>query len=258
MPARTSRRFGLHAPSGGDPADVPGDLVRLRDELDVVVLGYGQGLLSARPAPGVEGRMYYATDTGSLYYDMGAGWVPAAWQPGDVRWSGAAQSPPLGWRTCDGSGLAAGAYPALFSAIGTTFGGNSTTFNLPDLRGRTAIGNGQGPSLSARALGARSGAETHALSASENGVHTHNVSDPGHGHNLGSVDMGGGVIGENGGTIIAGHGGGAPTLQMGSGGFWIGLHAKGNTTGIQLFNSGNGLAHNNMPPFLALAAWIKT
>jgi hypothetical protein len=74
MPADPSRRFGLHAPSGGDPADVPADVLRLRDQLDLVTLGYDQGDLSARPSAGVEGRMYYATDRDVAYYDTGSRW----------------------------------------------------------------------------------------------------------------------------------------------------------------------------------------
>ncbi|MDW5597649.1 hypothetical protein VSS74_25080 [Conexibacter stalactiti] len=74
MPATPSPRLNLHAPSGGDPADVPADIKRLRDQLDAVVLGYDQGDLTARPLPGVEGRMYYATDRDLAYYDTGSRW----------------------------------------------------------------------------------------------------------------------------------------------------------------------------------------
>lgn len=75
---------------------------------------------------------------------------------------------PSGWLECDGSALVRTAYPALYAAIGTTFGAPSgTEFNLPDLRGRTIIGVGTGSGLTARALADQVGAETHILAQSE-------------------------------------------------------------------------------------------
>lgn len=68
---------------------------------------------------------------------------------------------PVGWLLCDGRTVSRTTYPQLFASIGTAFGGGdgSTTFNLPDLRGRTIIGAGAGPSLTARALGDDGGEE---------------------------------------------------------------------------------------------------
>ena len=67
---------------------------------------------------------------------------------------------PSGWHVADGSLLSIAQNTALFSLIGTTYGGNSqTTFALPDLRGRTAIGSGQGPGLSNRLPGEEPGVE---------------------------------------------------------------------------------------------------
>lgn len=63
---------------------------------------------------------------------------------------------------------------ALFSLLGTTFGGNGqTTFGLPDLRGRTPIGTGQGPGLPNVNLGEISGAPTHTLIITEMPAHNH-------------------------------------------------------------------------------------
>lgn len=68
---------------------------------------------------------------------------------------------PQDWAYCDGSLLPIAQYSALFSLIGTTFGGNGTTnFALPDLRGRTPVGAGQGPGLSQIRLGLPGGVET--------------------------------------------------------------------------------------------------
>jgi len=71
-------------------------------------------------------------------------------------------APPAGWLVADGSAVSRADYPQLFAAIGITYGaGNgSTTFNLPDMRGRAPIGAGVGPGLTARSLGQTPGAET--------------------------------------------------------------------------------------------------
>ncbi len=69
---------------------------------------------------------------------------------------------PMGWATCAGQTLSIAQNQALFALLGTTYGGNgTTTFNLPDLRGRLALGFGQGLGLSSYPLGAAGGQETH-------------------------------------------------------------------------------------------------
>src|SRR5690348_17327703 len=97
MAGTPSRRLGLHAPSGGDPAAIPADLLRLRDQLDELLLAYDQGVLSSRPAPGTEGRVYFATNDGAFSYDTGTGWAPVAWLPGMLQWTAANIDPPPGW-----------------------------------------------------------------------------------------------------------------------------------------------------------------
>lgn len=84
---------------------------------------------------------------------------------------------PRGWATCDGQILPIQTNTALFSLLGTTYGGNGqTTFALPDLRGRVPMHMGQGPGLSNRTLGEQGGSETHTLIASEMPAHTHTAS----------------------------------------------------------------------------------
>lgn len=79
---------------------------------------------------------------------------------------------PLGWALCNGQFLPINQNQALFSLLGTTYGGNGqTTFALPDFRGRTPIHFGNG-----HTLGERSGQESHTLSISELPTHTHTVS----------------------------------------------------------------------------------
>jgi microcystin-dependent protein len=83
---------------------------------------------------------------------------------------------PQGWLPCDGSLQSISAYQTLYSLIGTTYGGNgTTTFGLPDLRGRIPVGQGQGQALSPRTIGQMSGTETVALAVSELPSHSHIV-----------------------------------------------------------------------------------
>ncbi len=84
---------------------------------------------------------------------------------------------PRGWALCRGQLLAVASNTALFSILGTTYGGDGeTTFGLPDLRGRAAVGEGQGPGLSNHPLGSKTGSETVTLSAAQMPSHGHVVS----------------------------------------------------------------------------------
>jgi microcystin-dependent protein len=85
---------------------------------------------------------------------------------------------PAGWAFCQGQILPISSYDALFSILGTTYGGDGrTTFALPDLRGRVPISAGQGPGLSNRNLGSKGGEETTSLKTSQMPSHTHNISN---------------------------------------------------------------------------------
>ena len=84
--------------------------------------------------------------------------------------------PPRGWAFCQGQLLAIAQNTALFSLLGTTYGGNGqTTFALPDLRGRVPIGSGQGPGLSPRTLGEMAGTESTTLTSTQMPAHVHNM-----------------------------------------------------------------------------------
>jgi microcystin-dependent protein len=81
---------------------------------------------------------------------------------------------PRGWALCDGRMMAVNQNQALFSILGTTFGGNGvTTFGLPDLRGRAAHSSGQGVGLSSYTLGEVTGVEGVALSIVQIPAHQH-------------------------------------------------------------------------------------
>ena len=79
-----------------------------------------------------------------------------------------------GWAKAEGQLLAISSNAALFSILGTTYGGDGrTTFALPDLRGRSPIGQGRGPGLNDYRLGQRGGAEVHSLTLLQMPVHSH-------------------------------------------------------------------------------------
>jgi len=81
---------------------------------------------------------------------------------------------PRGYAFCDGQLLAISQNDALFSLLGTIYGGDGrTTFGLPDLRGRLPISRGQGPGLSSRTMGSRGGQEKVTLSPSQIPSHSH-------------------------------------------------------------------------------------
>jgi len=83
---------------------------------------------------------------------------------------------PRGWSYCDGQLLAVSQNDALFSLLGTIYGGDGrTTFGLPDLRGRIPIHAGTGPGLSQRRLGAKSGAESETLTVNQLPAHSHRL-----------------------------------------------------------------------------------
>jgi microcystin-dependent protein len=81
---------------------------------------------------------------------------------------------PRGWAACDGRLLPINQYQALFSILGTTFGGDGrTVFALPNLQGRIPLGAGTGPGLTPRDLGASGGTETVALALNQLPSHNH-------------------------------------------------------------------------------------
>lgn len=94
--------------------------------------------------------------------------------------------PPAGWAFCDGSLVPIAENQALFSLIGTTFGGDGqSTFALPDLRGRRALGMGQGPGLSPYVLGQSGGEEQVSLTVGQIPAHSHTFfASAAHGNSL--------------------------------------------------------------------------
>jgi microcystin-dependent protein len=100
-----------------------------------------------------------------------------------------ATSPNSDWLICNGSAVSRSTYAALYTAIGTTFGtgDGSTTFNIPDMRGRMPIGVGTGSGLSARTLAQTSGAESQTIASGNLPTHTHTLSAHTHTVDIGST-----------------------------------------------------------------------
>lgn len=163
----------------------------------------------------------------------------------------AAASAPTGWLLCDGTAVSRATYADLFGVLGTTYGaGNgTTTFNLPDGRGRTLIGSGTGDAAdaTAHALGSKSGTETHTLTTPQLAAHSHGITDAGHVHspNVGTAFLtisGTGSLDSAAGSTVS-----ESSAQTGNA-----------TTGITVNNAGGGGAHPNMQPSLAVNWIIKT
>lgn len=142
-----------------------------------------------------------------------------------------------GFALCEGQTLPIAQNTALFSLIGTIYGGNgTTTFNLPDLRGRTPIGQGQGPGLSARTIGQVGGAETTTLTEQNLPAHSHTAQ-------LMAEDGPAGLA-EPSGNLLA-----QASIYLGAGRATdVALHPSA----IKVSTTGAGVPANNMPPFLVM------
>ncbi|WP_321877603.1 phage tail protein [Paraburkholderia bannensis] len=94
---------------------------------------------------------------------------------GEIRMAGF-NFAPQGWALCQGQVMSLAQNQALFALLGTTYGGNGVqTFGLPDLRGRSPVGFGEGPGLSNIVLGEVAGTETVTLNQNQLPMHNHAV-----------------------------------------------------------------------------------
>lgn len=140
---------------------------------------------------------------------------------------------PQGWASCDGQLLPISQNTALFSLLGTTYGGDGkSTFALPNLNGRAPIGAEQGPGLSEYWLGETGGADTVTLLTTEIPNHTHLVKTAA---GVGDTDNPIQAMALAQSSIRA------PAYAAGSNGAMA-------ATAVPL--QGSGLPHNNMPPYL--------
>lgn len=162
---------------------------------------------------------------------------------------------PSGWLLCDGSAVLITAYPTLFAAIGTLYGvgDGSTTFNIPDCRGRVVAGKDDmggaqanrldtaGSGVDGKTLGGNGGSQNVAITTAQL---------PGHAHGVLATNAGSTLTMQNGSTnAFAGLGlGGVPTYI-----------ANAPATGTPFIQStGSGVAHNNVQPTIVMNKIIKT
>lgn len=141
---------------------------------------------------------------------------------------------PKGWAFCDGQNLPLSQNTALFSLLGTTYGGNGkSTFALPDLQGRAPMQPGQGAGLSLRDLGESIGSDSVTLLESEMPAHNHTAQST---SPLGQVSTSSGnMLGQSQhGTIYSSS---APNVNMNA---------------SSIVAAGGGQPHNNMMPYLTL------
>ena len=141
---------------------------------------------------------------------------------------------PVGWAFCHGQILSIAQNTALFSLLGTTYGGNGVvTFALPDLRGRVPINHGQGPGLPNFDLGQTGGEPNHTLIPQEMPAHTHAL----------NADSANGSQSGPGGALPARDPAGSPTY---------GANASTTMAANALQIVGGSQPHNNMQPYLTL------
>lgn len=173
---------------------------------------------------------------------LGAFHPGAAWAGGSAAYVGEIMwvpynFAPTGWATCDGQLLPIAQNTALFSLLGTYYGGDGkTTFALPNMQGRVLIKEGQGPGLSNYDLGQSGGEETHTLLASEIPVHTHQI----------QVDASVATQTAPGGNVLA---------QSATGALYSSTATATMAPGA-LLPQGGGQPHNNMMPYITLTCII--
>ena len=141
---------------------------------------------------------------------------------------------PVRWALCQGQALPISQNTALFSLIGTTFGGDGVqTFNLPDLRSRVAVGQGQGLGLSPYLQGQTGGQEGVALNIQQAPAHSHTLMAAG---NVTTPNPG-------------------PSLALGTPAATVKMYGAGSPTPLapsSIGNFGGGASHENRQPFLPL------
>jgi microcystin-dependent protein len=155
---------------------------------------------------------------------------------------GAFNFAPLGYALCHGQVLSIQQNTALFSLIGTNYGGNGvTTFALPDLRGRVPVGAGLGPGLSDYVMGQAEGSEVVNLSVSELPAHSHSIQGVGGGSSA--------QVSQVAGNSLAGTGSNLNLYAVGTSS--IGANLNPST----IAPSGGSLPHENRMPTLTLN-WV--
>lgn len=163
--------------------------------------------------------------------------------PGDLKMSVSSRVP-TGWLLCMGQEVPKSLYPALYDAIGGRFGETIDTFTLPDLQGRMPIGVADGISPYST-IGNKGGESTHTLTPSEMPAHTHLLESGGRAHSFAwGITVPSNVYAQNAIAV----GGNTPSNNL--------------TTSQNNWNktapAGDGVPHNNMPPYIVVNYLVKT
>ena len=144
---------------------------------------------------------------------------------------------PKGWALCDGQLMSISQNTALFSLLGTTYGGDGkSTFALPNLQGSAPMQAGQGPGLSLRDLGETGGEQSVTLLQTEMPAHTHGV----------QCSPTGGIVSPSGNTWGGGLKGHPPAYSLSA------PQTNVQMNPFALSIAGGNQPHNNMPPYLGL------
>lgn len=168
---------------------------------------------------------------------------------------------PRGWAFCDGQLLPIAQYSALFSLLGTTYGGDGrTTFALPDLRGRAPIGPRNGPGLSDYRLGVKGGVEHVTLNLAQIPSHNHLTQNTpaADQHVLLSTENGIREVPESGDIPAVGNYPegltAAKTKNFGpaTAGSIVNGQAISANAGLTVLNNGGSQSHENRQPFIAV------
>jgi microcystin-dependent protein len=219
-----------------------------------------------------------ASRVGYVYDSTAADYIPftgpPAALPSGMLTMTAASVAPSGWMLCNGTAISRTTYADLFTAIGTTYGvgDGTTTFNIPDLRGRVPVGT-DSSQTEFDALGETGGAKTHTLTEAQLPSHTHSIN---HDHaSFGTTDGAGNHnhswTGVNSDAGISGQGGNYPfrifqdiaTNWGGTQASMNGAGAHNHTIDVPNFtgtsgSTGSGSAHNNLQPYISINYIIKT
>ncbi len=179
--------------------------------------------------------------------------------PSGIIMDYAGTSAPSGWLLAAGQAVSRSTYATLFGILGTRYGSGdgSTTFNLPDLRGRVTAGkddmNGTAANrltsaasgVAGTTLGGAGGAQTHTLTIAQLANHGHGIVDAGHTHPWGNHAQGFALTPGNFGSFA--QGGPDPSA----------LSTANAYTGISIQNNGGNQAHNNVQPTIIMNKIIK-
>ena len=155
-------------------------------------------------------------------------------------------TPPAGYLICDGSAVSRTTYIQLFSVIGTTYGAGdgSTTFNIPDIQGKTVVGKDTTDN-DFNTMGETGGEKTHTLTTAELPSHNHSISDSGHRHLVPNLTQ-----------YVNGRVGTVGSLYKNDGQINT-EYTSTTTTGITINSTGSGSSHNNLQPYITLNYCIK-